>query len=172
VQVREIDGTPCTDRAGMAIILDRALKTVELLGYEDPEFPAPMPTGERVGRDWRHQWTPLAAVFAYRDTLAARAEQQKPPPPQLTGDPTDLVDVAELAEIWHITLSTARRYVHRSRPQWLEQHPHPLVPVPDHGRWDTGTPKEWRWYRQTLTSHPRPGRGSSGGRAPRARKTT
>ena len=182
VQVREINGTPCTDRAGIAVILDRAPITVELLGFQDPEFPAPVPTSERVGRDWRHQWTPLADVYAYRDQLAARAEQHKPAPSQVGGDPDELVGWTALAGIWRtadgepIAEGTAKRYVYRARPQWAERHPHPLVPVPDRG-YDPDRPaasslRDWQWYRRTLAEHPRPGRGSSGGRKPRARKTT
>jgi hypothetical protein len=181
VAMREIDGQRCTDRDGIARILDLAPITVNHLGSSDPNFPRPLP-GEGTGRDWRRHWTPLDAVYAYRAHRARHAQQLKPPAPADTSgsDPDDLVGLEGLAEIWQISPATARRYAYRARDQWPDPkgYPHPLLPIPDEGfdplRPTASTPRAWKWRRGTLTGYQRPGRGSSGGRLPRARtkKTT
>lgn len=167
---RVIDGVECVDRAGLGALIGRGGggrgDTVAHLAVADPAFPAAIRDGRQVDRKL---WYPLHAAEAYVDQLAARREALKPPPADDAGDPDELLDYRAAADVWHLNVAAMRRYLYRSVPQWNAGEPG-LVPHPDTGRdrdqVDASTPKDWRWHRRTLTAHPRPGRGSSGGRRP------
>lgn len=167
---RVIDDVECVDRAEIGEMIGRGGgnpgDTVAHLATGDPTFPDPVRDGRPVDRKL---WYPITVVQAYVDELAARREALKPPPADATGDPDELLDYRAAADVWHLTVPAMRRYLYRSVPQWAAGDPG-LVPHPDTGRDrdqpDATTPKDWRWRRRTLVDHPRPGRGSSGGRPP------
>lgn len=168
ITTRDVNGVKWVDWQGLSRVCRRAESTMYRHAADDPET---FPAGEYLdGRGpTARKWYRLEAAQDYAAHLAGITDANKPAPAARAGDPRELVGVAGIAEEWHLTKPTARDYVNKSVPQWDAGGPG-IVPHPDRGRDRDNpkatTPRHWRWFRETLWNHPRPGRGSSGGRTP------
>lgn len=172
IPIETIDGVECTNRDGLAILTGLSSKTMSIYAGTDPDFPTPH-GNRRINRTY---WYELAAARAYAATLAARAEQGKPPAVE-AGDPDELLSPDAAAEAIGVSRGTFKRYVNDSKPYWdgvLEGRP--LLPKPDveneaENNLGTYTAREWR--RGSLAEHQagRPGThgNTAAGGAPRGR---
>lgn len=163
VPTRTIDGTLCTNRAGIAHLAgwppgDSARN---VYAGRDPDFPKPF---RKVGREF---WYAIEQVDDYLAILAERAAAKKPPAVK-DGNPDDLLHGEAAADALHIEYATLRSYVRYSVPYWTgEKQGRPLLPRPDveeereYERFG-GTYTHREWYRRTLAEHQqqRPGPGS------------
>jgi hypothetical protein len=175
IRTKTIEGTDCTDRAGVAAITGLSLVSINLKAGNDPDFPAPT-GGGRINRTY---WYPVEAVRAYAALLADRAAAGKPRP-VAAGDPDDLLDPKDAAEALGISDGTFSRYVNDSRPYWDGLvDGRPILPKPDvvtiEPVGNLGELERRQWYRRTLAEHQetRPGRSANAGdgRTGRPRKS-
>ena len=171
VPQRDIDGTRCTTRAGIATLAGwKPGNSVNVRAGTDPDFPPPL---TKIGRDF---WYPLEGengVDAYLRILAERAVAKKPPPVE-PGDPDDLLNVEQAAKAMHLTPASFRSYIRWSIPYWDGARTGtPLLPKPDEvdeAPARRGIGPDRRWYRRTLAEHQkrRPGMGANAGRPAKA----
>ncbi|MFG1924370.1 hypothetical protein [Cryptosporangium sp. NPDC048952] len=171
VPLREIDGVPCTTRAGIARLAGWPEGwSAHVRAGTDPAFPRALP--RRAGGAY---WYRLPDVETYLAVLAERARRKKPPAAE-AGDPDELLDSAGAATALHLTTGTLRSYIRHSRPYWTgEKTGRPLLPPPDEQEETVSARGRIQvrryWFRRTLAAHQgtRPGRGTGAGR-PRTRR--
>lgn len=159
MQIRIIRGHECTDRPGVAELLDRTGQTVVNLAADRAAtgFPEPWhtdttgrgvrtrPDGSKTGREWYR----ISDITAFKPGYLARVAetgQARSHDVQLDVAPDALLDVAAFAKLLRITRGAFSRYVDNSKPIWhayavatrhatLDGHRLIARATADHGRW-------------------------------------
>ncbi|MGI5238665.1 hypothetical protein [Dactylosporangium sp. CA-139066] len=131
MQIRSIRGHECTDRRGVAELLDRSEQTVVNLAADRAatRFPEPWhtdttgrgvrtrPDGSKTGREWYRIIDITAFIPGYLARVA-EAGQARSHDTRLDVDPDALLDVAAFAKLLRITRGAFSRYVDNSKPAW------------------------------------------------------
>ncbi|WP_249715122.1 hypothetical protein [Rhizomonospora bruguierae] len=165
VELRVINGRPCTNRRGAAEYLNRSLHTINLVASpkQRPTTGWREPVDVQDGQEWYAlddlDAFNLAYFQAKRTARMARVHQVS-----LEGDPNELITAKEFRTIIRVSAGAWSKYVEKSVPAWEEDRDGYLIKpdLEEPGR--RGVIRSWKRHRVEVWINKRTGSASSTGR--------